>query len=80
MAVLGWRETTERILAQKIGPIAPLLIDEVLAELGVTEQDVTASHFVKCVRSLYNKLPESLDRRTICRDLQAEVLRSYGFR
>lgn len=79
MALTGWREVCNQLLAEKIGPVAVVLVDDVLTELGVKEREVTASHFVRFVRLLYEKLPDSIDRRAFCHDFQAGVLSQYGF-
>jgi hypothetical protein len=79
MALTGWREMCDPLLEEKIGPVAAVVVDDVLTELGVREQEVTASHFVRFVRLLYEKLPDSIDRRAFCHDFQAGVLRKYGF-
>jgi hypothetical protein len=78
MSLNGWRYLSEKLLAEKIGPVAELLVSDALAELGVTEQELTASHFSKFVRSLYEKLPDSIDRRALCHELQAAVLHAPG--
>jgi hypothetical protein len=79
MALPGWRQATEKVLAEKIGPIAGIIVSDILTELGVTERDMTASHFMQFVRLLYKKLPTTADRRAICHELQTAVLKTYGF-
>lgn len=79
MALTGWRAVCDQLLAAKIGPVADVLVDEVLFDLGVAEKELTASHFVKFVRLLYDKLPDSIDRRAFCHEFQTGVLRQYGF-
>jgi hypothetical protein len=79
MALPGWRQASESLLAEKIGPIAPIVVEDVLTELGVMERDMTASHFLQFVRVLYTKLPASMDRRAACQELQVAVLKAYGF-
>lgn len=79
MSFNGWRYISEKLLAEKIGPVAELLVSDALAELGVAEQDFTASDFPKFVRSLYEKLPDSIDRRRLCHELQSAVLHASGF-
>jgi hypothetical protein len=74
-----WRETTVRILSEKIGPQASTVVDQALAACGVTESQVTAVHFVDLVRVLYDKLPPSVDRRALCRSVTASILQAYGF-
>jgi hypothetical protein len=76
---MGWRHACVKLLAEKVGPVADLIVEDVLVELGVKEHDVTASHFVKLVRSIYEKLPATLDRRALCQDLHVAVLQAYGF-
>jgi hypothetical protein len=79
MALSGWRGITVKTLAEKVGPVANLVVDEALTELGVAEQDVTAAHFVQLVRLLYEKLPANIDRRALCQTLHTAVLKAYGF-
>lgn len=79
MAIMGWRHACVELLANRVGPVADLLVDDVLAEIGVKEHDVTANHFMKIVRAVYEKLPATLDRRGICQELQVAVLQAYGF-
>jgi hypothetical protein len=79
MALPGWRQTTVKLLAEKIGPIADIIVSDVLAELGVTERDMTASHYLQFLRLLHAKLPTAIDRRALCQDLQVAVLKAYGF-
>jgi hypothetical protein len=79
MALPGWRQASEKLLAEKIGPIAGIIVSDILTELGITERDMTASHFLQFVRVLYAKLPTSIDRRAVCQELQVSVLKAYGF-
>lgn len=79
MSGLLWRETTVRILSEKIGPQASTIVDQALEECGVAEHQVTATHFVDLVRVLYEKLPPDVDRRALCRSVTASILQAYGF-
>lgn len=80
MALAGWRQFTVQALAEKIGPVADLLVDDALNEMGVSEQDMTASHYQRFIRLLYEKLPAGVDRRELCRQAQVAVLQAYGFK
>jgi hypothetical protein len=80
MALSGWRQFTVQAVAEKIGPVAELLVDDAFNELGVSEQDMTAAHYLRFIRLLYEKLPASIDRRELCRQAQAAVLQAYGFK
>ena len=79
MAIPSWRQITVRVLAEKIGPVADLVVGDALAALGVAEGDMTAAHYIQFIRLLYEKLPASIDRRSMCQMLQASVLKAYGF-
>lgn len=79
MALPGWRYVSEKVLADKVGVMSGLLMQECISELGVPEHDITASHFLQFVRLLYEKLPTTIDRRALCQELQATVLQTYGF-
>lgn len=79
MAIPSWRQITVRVLAEKIGPVADLVVGDALAALGVAEGDMTAAHYIQFMRLLYEKLPASIDRRSMCQELQASVLKAYGF-
>lgn len=80
MALQKWREATVRVIAEKTGPVANLIVDDILSELNLGEQDMTASHYVQFIRLLYEKLPATLDRRELCRQSQIAVMQVYGFK
>jgi len=74
-----WRETTVRVLSDKIGSQANTIVDQALKECGVPEDEITSAHFVDMVRILYDKLPPEIDRRALCRSVTAGILAAYGF-
>jgi hypothetical protein len=80
MALPKWREVTVRVIAEKTGPVANLIVEDILSELELSEQDMTASHYIQFIRLLYEKLPATLDRRELCRLAQVAVMQVYGFK
>jgi len=79
MTVKLWRDTTIRVLEDKIGNQARSIVDQALKDCGVPEDEITAVHFVDMVRKLYDMLPPEVDRRALCRSVTASILAAYGF-
>jgi len=79
MALPGWREMTIRVLAEKIGPAAEIIVDDVLEKQGIGERDMGAAKYLEFLKILCDELPPEVDREAVCRYLRVKLLKRYGF-
>lgn len=78
MSIRGWRAVTVQALSEKIGPVADLLVEDVLAKQGVGEEGMNATTYLRFLELLYQELPHDVDRKALCIALRHQVLSLYG--
>lgn len=79
MALKNWRSIASKVLTQKVGPTAEILIDDILKEMNMLEGEMVASRFLVFLKRIYKVLPEDVDRNALVYELRNEVLKQYGF-
>jgi hypothetical protein len=78
MSWLGWREATVRLIGEKIGPVADLIVDDVLRKQELDGRDMMPAKFVRFLDLLYDELPPDIDRAALCHELKRRMLNSYN--
>lgn len=79
MSLPGWRENTIKLVAQVLGPVAEIIVDDTIKSGGFQEDNMVPSNFLKFLEALYKELPEDIDKRTLIYRLRDNVLKKYGF-
>lgn len=78
MTWFGWQEMTVHLIAEKIGPVADLIVTDILRKQGLADNDMVPVKYVKFLELLYQELPPDIDRGALCRELQRKMLNSYN--
>ena len=68
-------ETARRLLLQRMGPVADLIIDDVLTRMNLHGKDMVASQYLKFLQLLSEELPDGIDKNVVIEALRAVVFR-----
>lgn len=70
-----WKQRTVARLAQELGVLAGIIVDDVVAELGMTaDQELQPRQFMTFLSHLHRELPDSIDKENIIQQLANELL------
>lgn len=70
-----WKQLTVARLAQELGVLAGIIVDDVLAELGMTDDsDLQPRQFMTFLAHLHRELPSTIDKESLIQQLANELL------
>ena len=73
-------EFVTTVLADQIGPVAGLLVEESLADCGASTADLHRSRvFLVFLKALKDRLPQDIDRQTVYDQLWHRALARFTF-
>lgn len=78
MDIIGWRNVVAGTLAERVGILSDVVIDEALEEMGVSEEQMQIRMLGIFMKHLYAKLPEEIDRRKLLYEVRNSLMREYG--
>lgn len=64
-STFDWRSAVHEVLAEEVGILADMIIDETLEELGINDTQLTRRLAGKFLKLLLTKIPEDVDRPTV---------------
>lgn len=73
MSLNNWREITTSVLADKIGPVATLVVNDLAEELGIDDSSINQANYAKLLIRLSGELPGNIDSVDICRQCREQV-------
>ncbi len=77
MDIMGWRSVVADVLAEKIGILSDIVIDETLEEMGVSEENLQIRQLGIFMKHLYAKLPDDIDRRQLLYEIRDSLMKEY---
>jgi superfamily I DNA and RNA helicase len=77
MTIVGWRQVVVNVLAEKVGVLSDIIVDEVLEEMHLTENDMRIGLFSEFMKKLYSRLPEDVDRRKLIHEVRDKLIAEY---
>lgn len=77
MAIVGWRQVVVNVLAERVGVLSDMIVDEVLEEMRLTESDMRVGLFGDFMKKLYSRLPEDIDRRKLIYEVRDKLMEEY---
>jgi hypothetical protein len=77
MAIVGWRDVVVDVLAEKVGVLSDIIVDEALEEMGLIEDDMRVGLLGQFIKKLYYKLPEDVDRRKLISAVRDKLMKEY---
>ncbi len=77
--LLSWRSQTVQFLTQHVGVVAEICVDDAVGQLEDPNETMSATGYLRFLRTLFQEMPADVDRLGICAALRTEMLRDYGF-
>jgi GTP-sensing pleiotropic transcriptional regulator CodY len=77
MDIIGWRNVVASALAERVGILSDIVIDETLEEMGVVEEEMQIHMLGSFMRHLYTKLPDDIDRRQLLSEIRDSLMKEY---
>ncbi len=71
--VSNWRDITVEVLAEKIGPVAIVIVDEVARELGITSPVIDRETYSAFLMRLSRELPEGVNVVEISQECRRRI-------
>lgn len=78
MALRNWREITLRLVVERIGPVAELVVEDALRKRGLAGGEIVPSRYLQFLETFYQELPKEIDRKALCYHLRDTVRRFAG--
>ncbi|MDH3672669.1 MAG: hypothetical protein OES46_16180 [Gammaproteobacteria bacterium] len=78
MAIVGWRHVVVDVLAEKVGVLGDMIVDETLGEMSLVEDDMRLGLLSEFIKKLYYKLPEDVDRRKLISEVRDKLMQEYN--
>lgn len=76
-----WKQRTVARLAQDLGVLAALIVDDVVAELGMGDEgEIQPRQFMTFLSHLHRELPSTIDKESLIQQLANELLTSTNSR
>ncbi|BCE02398.1 hypothetical protein [Marinicellulosiphila megalodicopiae] len=69
-----WRDTIEDILSEELGMLAPMIIDEILSELKITESSMSGHLSSKFIKLLEKKTKNDIHNPKLLRRVYKVLL------
>lgn len=70
----NWSEIVRNTLLDEVGPLADILLADVMEAAGIDEGEETPGKLVRFLKQLYADMPADFDRADICSRLSREIL------
>jgi len=77
MDIVGWRNVVAGVLAEKVGVLSDIVIDETLEDMGMSEDDMHVGLLIVFIKRLYTKLPDDVDRRKLLYEVRDTLMKEY---
>lgn len=77
MTIVGWRQVVVNVLAEKVGVLSDIIVEEVLEEMRIAEDDMRIRLFGDFMKKLYSRLPEDIDRRKLIYEVRDKLMAEY---
>jgi hypothetical protein len=77
MTIVGWRQVVVNVLAEKVGVLSDIIVEEVLEEMRLTENDMRIGLLGEFMKKLYSRLPEDIDRRKLIYEVRDKLMTEY---
>lgn len=78
MSLPGWRENTIKLVAQVLGPVAELIVDDTINKNGFVDVEMVPTTYLRFLEALYQELPADVDRKSLVLNIRDTMLRNYG--
>ncbi len=78
MDIIGWRNVVAGALAERVGILSDIVIDETLEEMGVSEEEMQIRMLGVFMKHLYTKLPEEINRRQLLFEVRNSLMKEYN--
>jgi len=78
MALLGWREDTIKLVAQVLGPVAEIIVDDTIQKNGFSDSEMVPTTYLRFLEALYQELPDDVDRKSLVLKIRNIMLKKYG--
>ncbi len=77
MDIIGWRGVVAGVLAERVGILSEVIIDETLEEMSVAEDEMQIHMLGSFMKHLYTKLPNDIDRRKLLHEIRDSLMTEY---
>ena len=77
MDIIGWRSVVAGVLAEKVGILSDVVIDETLEEMGLSEDKMEIRLLGIFMKHLYGRLPDDIDRRQCLYEIRDSLMKEY---
>lgn len=71
--ISNWKEITTEVLADKMGPVAILIINEVAKELGITSSVIDTETYSKFLMRLTRELPAGVNAVELAKECRSRI-------
>jgi hypothetical protein len=78
MDIIGWRNVVAGVLAERVGVLSDVVIDETLDEMGVSEDQMQIHQLGIFMKHLYTKLPDDIDRRQMLYEVRDGLMKEFN--
>jgi hypothetical protein len=71
--ISNWRDVTVEILAEKIGPAAVVIVNDVAKELGITSTVIDGKTYSEFLMRLSRQLPAGVNAVELAKECRSRV-------
>ena len=71
--ISNWREITVEVLAEKIGPVAIVIVNDVAKELGITATVIDGETYSAFLMRLSRELPKGVNAIEVAKECRNKV-------
>lgn len=72
---VDWIDFTSTIIAEQIGPVSIVIIEQALSRMSLKQQKMSSSRdYLVFLKQLKRELPEDINRKELCEKLWVEMM------